>query len=148
MSYNQNQNPYSFGASEPPTGALPEHLQPRRKSSATRIVIIILGILFFLGLGCCACGFGFWMFSISALETAVKTQFQDDPRVVNELGSLDTVKFDFWKSVEEQQNRGRQFFYFTVTGSRETGAIIVSDQVSNRFNTAYLITPDGSEIEL
>lgn len=94
-------------------------------------------LLWVLGIGggvvlllCCGCiGAGYFGFTgvMGFMEGMVRSQFKDDPVIVEHIGEIQTVKTNFTATGEEKQRNpqpGRNVLVFDVTGTKGSGQIV------------------------
>lgn len=116
---------------------------PKKKGWGVAVwVILILGIIFVLGCGCCAGAF-YW--GIGFLGTAVTESYQDNPIVVEKIGDIKSASFN----MQETGDVGGGNLVFDIKGSKADGKLIVRDQnkQDGTFGGAKLVV-DGEEFEL
>ncbi len=68
--------------------------QPQR-SSTTKILLWVLGIFGGLGLLSCGCCTGIFYFGMSVLSNEVETEFGSHPLVVEKIGTVSSISFNF-----------------------------------------------------
>lgn len=116
---------------------------PKKKGWSVAVwVLLILGIIFVLGCGCCA-GTFYWAFGF--LSTAVKESYEDNPIVVEKIGEIQSASFN----MQETGEVGGGNLVFDIKGSKANGKLIVREQnkQNGSFGGAKLVV-DGEEFEL
>ena len=129
------------GVQPTPQSTRPQYGKP--KSSATKIVLIILGIVGGLGLLGCGCCGGVWYWGVSNLSNVVKEQYSTHPTFQDKIGEVQ--KFSTNLTATGEQGQGA--LVFDVKGSKGSGQLIVRDQQGASFGSATLIV-DGKSYPL
>jgi hypothetical protein len=140
---------------------------PRKKSSGTKTLLIILGVLGALGLICCGSFGGLVWFGASKFNELVtedlRRRLAESPTATTELGTIETLNLNILRSTQYTQEKnpsGKQekaFLVFDVKAANASGEIVC--EVRNRGNgngggqsddiiSCKLVKSDGTEVEL
>ena len=132
----------------------PSQPMPKKSSKGCLIVCITLMVLFALICGCC--GFGGY-YAIGQLEVAVKAETEADPAILEHIGEIETVDFDFGETIAAaegaEQAGDPSPVVFLLKGTKGEGTVLVMMPTSeedggNQFQSATLVLPDGTRIPL
>lgn len=132
----------------------PSQPVPKKSSKGCLIVAVILLVFFVLICGCC--GFGVY-YSIGQLEAAVKSEAAADPAILEHIGEIETVDFDFSDTIAAaegaEQAGDPSPVAFVLKGAKGEGTLLVMLPTSaegdgNQFQSATLVLPDGTRIPL
>ena len=145
----------SFEQDSPQTSEQdPSQPMPKKSSKGCLIVCISLMVLFALICGCC--GFGGY-YAIGQLEVAVKAATEADPAILEHIGEIETVDFDFGETIAAaegaEQAGDASPAAILLKGTKGEGTVLVMMPTSeedggNQFQSATLVLPDGTRIPL
>ncbi len=126
------------------------------KSSTGKIVLIVFAIIFALGALACAgiaavIWFG-WSAGEQAMAEAFKSKLQANPVVVEEIGTITSMRVDSMASINrtKEGKSDQPIFVMPVEGTNGKGTFIVVTQRNrgDQIETASLETSDGRSLEL
>ena len=107
----------------------------RKGSSATKIIIIIVLILGFLGSCCGGCIWAGYYLVNSASGMALKPQIEGTPAIETYIGTIDEIQMS-WSGTSQQAQSGNDGrLVFDVSGDKGSGMLLV-DQGSGGLNNA------------
>jgi predicted dehydrogenase len=125
--------------------------QPPKKSRLW--LWLLLGGGGVLALMCCGC-FGLMLFGFNVIEEELTTQLRKDPVVQERIGEVESVEFDFMKSIDETQKEGGddEALVFEIKGSKGSGTVIGRTETgpdgAERMTGGILRLPSGEEFQL
>ena len=101
---------------------------------------------------CCGC-FGLVYFGFNLIEQELTPQLQNDPVVQEHIGTVESVEFDFMKSITEAESSGDDdALVFHVEGSKGSGDVIGRSVTGpdgvEHLEGGVLRLPSGEEYEL
>ncbi len=139
-------NPYQQPSYDQPVfgqsvGTQSSRPQPPKKKgwSVAFWVILILGIVFILGCGCCG---GLFYWGIGFLADSVTKSYGDHPILVEKIGEIESASFNMQATGESEGE-----LVFDLKGSKQNGQLIVREQQGQSFGAARLVVGD-EEFEL
>jgi|JI10StandDraft_1071094.scaffolds.fasta_scaffold00179_36 hypothetical protein len=132
------------------------------KSGGSKTLLIVLGVLGFLALGCCGVfgGLAYWGASkFNELVTEdLRRRLSESEVAATELGTIESMSLNFVRSTEvtnEKNAGGKQdepYLVFDVKGSKASGEIICEikkqSAESQEIVSCVFVKSDGTEVEL
>jgi hypothetical protein len=137
------------------TAIQPDSMKPA-KSSTGKIILIVFAIIFALGFLACAgiaavIWFG-WSAGEQAMAEAFKPKLQGNPVVVQEIGTITSMRLDSMASINrtKESQSEQPIFVMPVEGTNGKGTFIIVTQRNrgDQIETASLETSDGRTLEL
>jgi len=133
---------------------------PRKSNSGCLIgcsIAAVLGLLV-----CCGGGVLVWRggsemvagFVNSTLSTEYQRQLADNPVIVEQIGEIESLEFDFAKTFDEAQKAGERGdnpkLVFQIEGSKGSGTLMIQQDDGDDLGikSATLVMPDGTSHQI
>ncbi|MDX1948071.1 MAG: hypothetical protein SFU86_21915 [Pirellulaceae bacterium] len=133
-------NPCFTSAQTPP---------PPKSKAWLWILLGVLGGGLVVCAGCCGIGYIGMQGAFSQLDSDMLAKLNADPVAQQHLGTITSVKGDFWASTRESEKRGGQrVFIFHVQGTLGSGDVIgnlTNGASGEGIEEAKLLLPGGGE---
>ena len=117
----------------------------RKGSSATKIIIIIVLILGFLGTCCGGCIWAGYYLVNSASGMALKPQVEGTPAIETYIGTIDEIQMD-WSGTSQQAQSGNDGrLAFDISGDKGSGMLLVESGSGGLNNADWAILEIGGK---
>lgn len=127
----------SFYGSGPP---------PKSSSTGLWIALAISGVLLIVCGGGCV---GLVMFGLNISEEEIKAQLQDNPKIREHIGEIESIDMDIVASGAEDDS---DVFVYRIKGDKGSGRITIREGAGEGYDTlveeATLRLPDGTEVKV
>jgi hypothetical protein len=136
----QTPSPYT------PQPAFRDPYAPRPSSGGSLLFWILGGGALLMVMVCCGGVVGLLAFTKSYMQTEVKEQLRDNPKLREQIGELETVELDFNGTMAEDDDNT---FRYNVKGTKATAELTVIESPDDEtIVEAHLRLKDGTKVQI